>query len=145
MHIETVPFLPEHFYVLELREIDALDINGLDMEQYFELWQANGTKTIFVNGQVAGIFGSLTNTGVGLIYGLSADIVSCIPVFLTKTIKVLINALFATGCHRVEAYCHRDNARSVRWLTRTLGFEVEGLMRKSGHNAQDRYILARLR
>ncbi len=143
MHIETVPFLPEHFYVLELRGIDALDIAGLDMEQYFELWQANGAKTIFVNGQVAGIFGSLANAGVGLIYGLSSDMIARIPLFVTKIIKEMVEGLLVSGCHRIEAYCHQDNERSVLWLTRSLGFKVEGLLCKSGANAQNRYILAR--
>lgn len=88
------------------------------------------------------IYSSVLDEGVGLIWAVTSPLTERLSLLVTRLGRTHIQALFDAGAHRVEAYCHRENRRSLRWLTRSLGFTVEGLMRRSGPNGQDRYLLS---
>lgn len=133
-------FAPEHYTRLILRREDAADLSALPANNLVSGW--SGGSTVLVKGEPAFIYGSIFDEGVGLIWAVTSPRTDRLGLLITRLARARIQALFNMGAHRVEAYCHRINRRSLRWLTRSLGFTVEGLMRRSGPNGQDRYMLS---
>ena len=143
MPIEFVPFEPAHFEAIELRPEEARDLEGLDRATVVKGF--HGGLTAFDGDKVACIYGAITDgSGVAQMWLLTSALVERWPLLLTKRVRHLTQWLFAQGCHRVEVYCHVDNQRSLRWLTRLAGFQVEGIIRQSGANRQDRFLLSRV-
>lgn len=141
--ISIVDFEPEHFRRIRLRREDARDLQGLPEEGLLEAWQ--GGRTLLYGGEVVLFYGTGMHQGTGYIWTVTSDLVEKLPLLVTRLGLGMIRALFKSGCHRIEVFCHAQNQRSLNWLTRSLGFRVEGLLRKSGPNLQDRYILAIVR
>lgn len=135
-----MPFHPEHYARLRLREEDAADLSGMAAGSLVSAW--SGGNTVLIRREPAFLYGSVLDDGVGLIWAVTSPLIERLFLLVTRIGRVRIQALFDAGAHRVEAYCHRENRRSLRWLTRGLGFTVEGLMRRSGPNGQDRYLLS---
>lgn len=135
-----VPFAPEHFARLRLRPEDAADLAGIPAARLVRGWA--GGSTVLLGETPAFVYGSLYDDGVGLIWAATSPLADVLPLLLTRLGRSLVGRLFEQGAHRVEAYCHKHNTRSLRWLTRSLAFHVEGLMRRSGPNGQDRYLLS---
>lgn len=143
MDIRIEDFAPEHFDAMTPRKEDAADIAGVPRETLLAGWE--GGRTVFVDGEAAFIYGARVSGGTALLWAMTAKGAERVPLFATRLAKMTTAALFRAGCHRIEAYCHVRNARSLSWLTRSLGFSVEGLLRKSGPNAEDRFILSIIR
>lgn len=139
-NIQLVNFEPWHLRRLCLRPEDAADLKGIERAELAASWQ--GGRSILLNGVPAFIYGYAANGGVVGIYALSSALADKIPLLLTRLARAFIRDSFRSGAHRIEAYCHADNLRSLHWLTRSLGMRIEGLLRKSGPNAQDRVILS---
>lgn len=140
MDIRIVDFVPEHYKAMTLRAEDAADLAGIDKAVLFDSWQ--GGRTLFVNGEVAFFYGAVARMGTGSLWAVTSPQTQTVPLLATRLAKSMIRALLKSGCHRIEATCHVANARSLAWLTRSLGFVVEGVMRSHGPNRQDRYLLA---
>lgn len=138
--IYIVDFEPEHFARITLRKEDALDIKGLETEALLRGW-VDG-RSVLYGDQVVCFYGVSINDGVGQIWSVTSPLAERLPLLITRIGQGLVKSLIRYGCHRVEVFCHVKNKRSLRWLTRCLGFRVEGLLRQSGPNRQDRYILA---
>ena len=139
--ITIAPFTPEHFHALALREEDRADFAGIDETELFAVW-ADGA-TYLRDGQPFLIYGGTLLDGVATVWLVGSAACDSLPLFICKEARRRITWLFEEGgVHRVESYCHRNNTRSLYWLIRQVGFKVEGLMRKSGPNKQDRYLLA---
>lgn len=140
--VRIVSFVPEHYGRLRLRPEDAADLTGIQASTLISGWK-NG-NTLLLGDEPVMIFGSLMDEGVGLIWAVTSPLIARFSLLVTRLGRVHIQSLFDAGAHRVEAYCHKNNTRSLGWLTRSLGMSVEGLMRRSGSNAQDRYLLSAL-
>lgn len=140
--VSIAPFVPEHYPRLLLRPEDAADLAGIPAERLVSGW--SGGKTVFVGDRPAFIYGAVLEDGVGLLWAVTSPLTERLALLITRLGRVHVQTLMEAGAHRVEAYCHRENRRSMRWLTRSLGFSVEGLMRRSGPNGQDRYLLSLL-
>lgn len=140
MHITAVDFIPEHFDAMVLRAADAADLAGVDRETLLEAWR--GGRTVFVDGAVAFFYGARARHGTGWLWAVTSPVGEKVPLLAVRLGKNMLRALFNAGCHRVETLCHTGNARSLAWLTRSLGFTVEGLLRQCGPNRQDRYVLS---
>lgn len=141
MNIKVVPFGPEHMRRFMPRPEDAADLEGIEIADLCADW--HGWSTVMVDDCApAFFFGTELEDGVGVIYAVTSPLVDNMGLFITKLARFEITSLFDQGAHRVEAYCHVGNMRSLKWLTQSLGMTVEGLMRKSGQNAQDRYLLS---
>lgn len=138
--IKIVDFEPEHYQRIRLRREDARDLQGLSEESLFEAWK--GGRTLLYGDEVVLFYGTGIHQGTGYIWTVTSDLVGKLPLLVTRLGLNMIRALFKSGCHRIEVFCHSKNQRSLNWLTRSLGFRVEGLLRKSGPNRQDRYILS---
>ncbi|MDL2291289.1 GNAT family N-acetyltransferase [Desulfovibrio sp. OttesenSCG-928-F20] len=141
--IQIVDFEAEHFRRITLRPEDALDIRGIDEEQLLKAWA--GARTLLCNGQVVLFYGSGIHQGTGYLWTVTSALAQRLPLLITRLGQGLVRSLFNSGCHRVEAFCHCDNHRSLNWLQRCLGFQIEGLLRQSGPNRQNRYILSIVR
>ena len=133
-------FEPGHFARLRLRKEDSLDLAGIEPESLFSSWK--GGRTVFLGQEPAMVYGYWEKSGTAGIWALTTPFLNRFPLFVTRLARTGIEGLFQCGNHRVETYCHSRNARSFAWLTRSLGFRVEGLMRRCGPNKQDRYLLA---
>lgn len=140
--IWVVPFEMRHFWKMPLRDEDAADLAGVDPADLAKGWE--GGMTLLYKGQPAFIYGALYEGGEALIWAVTSPLVDRLPLTITRVAKGVIDQLWSAGAHRIMAHCHKDNQRSLRWLGR-LGFAVEGLMRKCGPNAQDRYLMAMVR
>lgn len=140
MNIKVVPFEPGHFGRMILREEDAEDLKGIPAADLCASWR--NFSTVMLDGSPAFLFGTELDGGSGVIYAITSPSVDRLGLFITKLARFEIAGLFDQGAHRVEAYCHARNMRSLNWLTKSLGMTIEGLMRKSGPNAQDRYLLS---
>ena len=140
MNIHIVDFAPEHFDAMVLRTEDATDLAGVEREVLLRSWE--GGFTVLYNNEPAFFYGGWMEQGCGVLWAVSSPLTDKLPLLAVKLGRQKVRQLLDAGCHRVEAYCHTHNARSLRWLTRSLGFSVEGIARKSGPNAQDRFILS---
>ncbi|SBV99051.1 hypothetical protein KL86DPRO_11501 [uncultured delta proteobacterium] len=140
MDITVVDFKPEHYDAMPLRAEDAMDLAGIDRAFLLQGWE--GGHTLLYNGEPAFFYGGWMEQGCGLLWAVSSPLTDKLPVLTVKLGREMIGRLLRAGCHRVEAYCHTHNAKSLAWLTRSLGFSVEGVARKSGPNAQDRFLLS---
>lgn len=140
MEIQIADFIPGHFASMVLRKEDAADLAGIDPETLYVGWRDG--RTVFVNGKIAFVYGAEARHGTGFLWAVTTAETENTPLFATRLGRNVIRALFRSGCHRVEANCHVRNTRSLAWLTRSLGFTVEGVMRKCGPNKQDRYLLS---
>lgn len=138
--LQIIDFEPEHFLTMRLRKEDALDLEGIDREALISSWQ--GGRTVLKDGQPAFIFGYTAVEGVVSIWAVTSPLVHDLGLMFTRLAKTAIRGFLRAGAHRVEAYCHADNVRSLAWLTRSLGMRVEGLMRRCGPNKQDRFLLS---
>ena len=138
--ISIVPFRPAHFSALPLREEDEKDFRGIDIDTLLECWA--DSVTYLYEGKPILIYGGSLQGGVASIHLVGSSAFGRLPLCICKEARKRVAELFAAGAHRVEAYCHEDNKRSLMWLVRMLGFRVEGLMRKSGPNAQGRFLLS---
>lgn len=139
-NIQIVPFTPEHFQRIRLRVEDAADLSGIDADALVRGW-ADG-RTILKGGEVMFFYGYVNNGGVVTFWAVTGERTGELGLFLTRLARAGIRELLAAGAHRIEAYCHHANRRSLRWLTKSLGMRVEGLVRKSGPNRQDRFLLS---
>lgn len=142
MDVKIVLYEPRHWIRFNIRAEDDADLNGIPMRDIF-----NGTnllcwRTVLIGSDPAFFFKTELEDGVGTINAITSPLVDQIPLLITRLGRSKIKRLFEQGAHRVEAYCHAGNERSLRWLTRSLGMTIEGLMRQSGPNAQDRYLLS---
>lgn len=135
-----VPFVPEHYRRMRLRKEDAADLAGLSPASLVSGW--SGGSTVLLGDAPAFLYGALLDEGVGVIWAVTSPLTGRLGLLITRIGRETVRTLFDRGAHRVEAYCHKDNTRSLRWLTRCLGFTVEGLMRRCGPNRQDRYLLS---
>lgn len=142
MRVTQAPFEAAHFLRMPLRHEDEADLAGLNFTDLCDSWAA-GT-TVLLDDEPAFFYGTDLDEGVGMIWAVTSPQTDLLPLFITRLARARIQGLFNAGAHRVEAYCHKDNRRSLRWLTESLGFTIEGLMRKSGPNAQDRYLMSLL-
>lgn len=140
MRIHIADFIPDHFKTMTLRKEDAADLAGIDRKILYAGWK--GGRTVFVDADVAFIYGAEMRHGTGFLWAVTSPKTQGVPLLATRLAKGVIRALGNAGCHRIEANCHVNNTRSLTWLTRSLGFSVEGVMRRSGPNKQDRYLLA---
>lgn len=140
MDIRITDFTPEHYDAMPLRAEDAADLAGIDRESLLRGWE--GGSTLLYNGEPAFFYGGRVEKGCGYLWAVSSPLAEKLPLLAVKLGREMVGRLLRAGCHRVEAYCHTRNARSLAWLTRSLGFSVEGVARKSGPNAQDRFLLA---
>lgn len=140
--VSIAPFLPEHYARLPLRPEDAADLSDIPAQRLVSGWE--GGNTVFVGDRPAFIYGIVLEEGVGLLWAVTSPLTERLALLITRLGRVHVQALLDAGAHRVEAYCHKDNRRSLRWLTRCLGFSVEGLMRRCGPNGQDRFLLSLL-
>lgn len=138
--LRIVDFKPEHFACIRLREEDAVDLAGIEAGQLLGGWAAG--RTLLKDEEPAFIYGYCENQGTILLWALSSPLVETLPLLVTRLARNGIVGFLEAGAHRVEVYCHIDNIRSLAWLTRSLGFRVEGLMKRCGPNRQDRFILA---
>ncbi|MCC8194718.1 MAG: GNAT family N-acetyltransferase [Deltaproteobacteria bacterium] len=140
MDIRIVDFEPEHYDAMPLRAEDAEDLAGMDRESLLEGWE--GGFTVMYNGEPAFFYGGSMDRGCGMLWAVSSPLADKLPLLVVKLAREMVKRLLDAGCHRIEAYCHTHNARSLAWLTRSVGFSAEGVIRKSGPNAQDRFILS---
>lgn len=139
-HVAIVDFEPWHFAVMKLRDEDAADLAGLDRLSLIRGWA--GGRTVLQGRDPAFIYGYKVMEGTVLFWALSAHVVKNMPLLVTRLARNGVRKAFKAGMHRVMVYCHVENTRSLAWLTRSVGFQVEGLMRRSGPNKQDRYLLS---
>lgn len=140
MEIRVVDFIPAHFECMVLRKEDAADLAGIDPELLYANWSES--RTVFVNEEIAFFYGAEMRHGTGFLWAVTTAKTEEVPLLATRLGRNVIRALLRAGCHRVEANCHVENTRSLAWLTRGLGFSIEGIMRKCGPNKQDRYLLS---
>lgn len=138
--IAIVNFMPWHFTHMRLRREDAADLAGLDAEDLARGW-AEG-RTLFKEREPVFIYGFTVNSGTASLWAVTSPLLGAMPLLITRLAKSGIERLFKTGVHRIEVLCHAKNARSLAWLTRCLGFQVEGMLRRCGPNRQDRFLLA---
>lgn len=138
LHIEN--FEPCHFYTMRLRKEDTADFAGLDREELVQLWKHG--RTLLHQEEPILIYGFTENRGTASLWAVTSQQTDSYPLFITRLALNGMARLFRLGIHRIEVYCHCKNGRSLAWLTRMLGFQVEGLMRHCGPNKQDRFLLA---
>lgn len=138
--VHIADFAPCHYAAMQLREEDARDLAGIGLEYLLDGWQ--GGRTVFKGGKPAFIYGYKANYGTLALWAVSSPLAASLPLFITRLARGGIRGAFQAGAHRIEAYCHVGNIRSLAWLTRSLKFRVEGLMKRSGPNRQDRFLLA---
>lgn len=135
-----VPFEQDHFFRMPLRPEDEADLDGLDMLGLFPSWQ--GGFTALYDDKPVCIFGGNYDEGVVTMWAVTGLLTDRLPLAVTKEARALITAFFNRGAHRIQVYCHKDNKKSFDWLQRALGFSLEGFMRKSGPNKQDRFLFS---
>ena len=140
MDIRIVDFCPEHYDTMPLRAEDAADLAGIERRFLVKTWE--GGHTVLYNGEPAFFYGGWMDAGCGMLWAVSSPLADRLPLLVVKIGRQVVRQFLAAGCHRIEAYCHTHNAKSLQWLTRSLGFSVEGVARKSGPNAQDRFVLS---
>lgn len=143
MDIRIVDFEPEHFERMPVRAEDAADFAGMNPGPLLEGWKKG--RTVLYRGEPAFFYGARIDFGTGYLWAVSSVLTDRLPLLTVRLGRATVRSLFNAGCHRVEAYCHAGNLRSLNWLTRSLGFSVEGVMRKCGPNRQDRFLLSILR
>lgn len=139
-NVRIVDFEPEHFSTIRLRMEDAADLDGIDTAWLLSGWA--GGRTVLKNGEPAFFYGYRAIYGTICMWAVSSPLVDSMPLLITRLGKSGIREMFKAGAHRIEVYCHIGNTRSLAWLTRCLGFRLEGLMRRTGPNRQDRFLLA---
>lgn len=133
-------FIPQHFYRMRLRREDALDLAGIEREDLLRSWV--GGRVLLKGDDTVMIYGYTVCMGTASLWAVTSPLLNSLPLLVTRLAKRGIRGLFRAGAHRVEVYCHAGNSRSLVWLTRCLGFRIEGLMRGCGPNRQDRFMLA---
>jgi RimJ/RimL family protein N-acetyltransferase len=140
------PFEPMDAYLIELRNIDKADYAGID---YFWLvygyWNASQVKwTIEADGKIVACGGVRMCGAEGTAWILSSELVNTHRKVFHKTVKRLIDDMFAVyGARRIATLVLPQNKISRRWLKR-LGMRPEGLARKCGPNGLDRLMYARV-
>ena len=138
--LSIMNFEPGHFQRMKLRREDAEDLAGLDPAGLTRSWE--GGRTLLKGGEPVMIYGFSVCQGTATLWAVTSPLLRSLPLFVTRLARNGIQGLFQAGVHRIEVYCHARNMRSLVWLTRILGFRVEGLMRCCGPNRQDRFLLA---
>lgn len=127
MEITTEPFEATHFYGMTLRPEDAADLEGADIHKLIKEWKSTHSETAFVDGVPAFLFGSkLDKNGHGYLWAVASPLADKCALYATKRTRARIQGLFVEGAKMVEAYCHKDNARALRWLTKGLGMTIMG-------------------
>ena len=138
--VRIVDFEPGHFFAMPLREEDAADMAGIDTDYLLRGWQ--GGRTVLKKGIPVFFYGYKEHLGTVTLWLVSSPLVDSMPLLITRLGRHGVAAMFRAGAHRIEVCCHVGNMRSLAWLTRMLGFRVEGLMKQCGPNRQDRFLLA---
>lgn len=126
MRIEVVPFEDWHYMVMDVRKEDDLDLRGADLGDLFEGWKT--CETVLVDGEPAFFYGSLVENGRGYLWAVTSHFVDKMPLYCTRRARARVREMFQQGAYVVEAYCHKANARGLRWLRRGLGMSVVGEM-----------------
>lgn len=141
--LAVVPFEPGHLAALELRPADGADMAGLDLAGLAGTWAGHPAWTVLDGTRVVACYGAVVRGGTATLWALTSREVERHPLRATRTGRALVRWLTGPmGCHRVEALVHVGNVRSRRWLARMLGLRCEGLLRASGPNRQDRFLMA---
>lgn len=83
--------------------------------------------------------------GHAVCWAMFDDHVRAVPVHgLTGVIRKRIWVeMHQAGLRRLESTVDVHDRQALRWA-RIVGFEIEGLMRKSGIDAQDQWLIARI-
>lgn len=141
-------FQPEDAFDISLRRLDAEDLQGADIGALAHLfWGVSQIRQTITtdDGLIVACGGVFVDAhGQGYAWILSSDFVSKYAKTFHRTVKNWLHSAFdGFGCVRVQTLVYKKNKRSCRWLER-LGMVREGLCKKCGHNALDRYIYARV-
>lgn len=130
-------FRPEHLYGLEFRQVDRESMKGIpNTAGMIENMARNGLfYTVFDDYSrivaVAGVYELWP--GVGEAWFGPTDLIEKHALSVTRAVKYFLTVItIALRLHRVQADVIEYHARSHAWLTKTLGFSEEGLMKSYG-------------
>jgi hypothetical protein len=138
-------FLPEH-----LEQVDPLDVYSGEnntKKLILEVYEAPGShiRTLFsVRGEVLAVFGGFANGHKMSIWAYASKLIYKYPKqYHSSMLKVIEEASKEFSLVRMESVIFADNIVALK-QHKALGFEVEGLMRRSGPKGQDEILLARI-
>ena len=150
--ISLGPFKIEHFDEIQpnLRPIDAIAIQGLDMKEYRKVLQGQMESApigsfLTDDGQVAAICGAIKRwDGVADFWMLTTNLVTKYPLSFHKECILGLNFLTETfNIHRLQASIADKHIVSQRWAHR-LGSKQECLMEAYGPDGANHYLYARV-
>ena len=146
-------FHPKDALKIKLRERDARDTEGMSPLAWAFIFDSFGeAKTLMLeNGDIVACGGCVQNFGGGVadFWALTSDHIREYWKSFAVACRDGINDFIEKhGLHRVQAYTlalddggkDPELDRFMTWL----GFEWEGLLRKTGPNALDRHLYARV-
>lgn len=143
---EIVPFDPEHFNGMDLRDPAAVHGYGPEYRdllgryaQWGPAWTLLSDGRPIMSGGVVILW-----PGVGEAWTLISKQVTDYPLAAVKALrKCIAEAVERHGLRRIQATARRNDDRAVA-LLHVLGFKVEGLMPRYGPDGEDYYMCGRV-
>lgn len=146
-------FHPRDVLKIKLRARDLKDTEGLSPLAWAYIFEQSGQARTLMreDGEVVACGGGIIHFGGGCadFWTLTSDLVhDHFKSFAASCASVIMDNVRMYGLHRIQAYTlalddggrDQETDRFMEWL----GFEWEGFCRKTGPNALDRHLYARV-
>ena len=139
---KIVDFRDTDFDNMCIRELDNLNF---DKEKMKGIGTSYPTYTYLVDEEPAAVFGVVPmSTTSAEIWSITSDTIDEHPIAYVRWSKhVIKQTMDSMGLVRLQAVCLVIHDISKRWLE-SLGFNVEGIMRKYDSKQNDYYMMARI-
>lgn len=134
-----------------MREVDKQEIycqrnDDCPLTFAYELAHTPGESFTCLHDGVPVAVGGVSNVcpGVGQMWLIATDQWPKVCRELTKFTRNVIAAGLDGQYHRLQVQVAALHEQSQQWLTRSLGFEHESIMKNAGKNGEDFYMVRRL-
>lgn len=132
--IKVVPFVPEHFEKIVLRDCykrENISVVGMKAATF-----------LLENEPMAIVGAQIIFDGVLQAWALTSDLISKKPIAFTKACKLMLkNQIEEHKIRRVQITVRTDYDHGWNWAI-ALGFELEGIMRNYGPDGCDYGLFA---
>ncbi len=141
-----VPFRPEHFDDMKLRDPGAVNGYGPGYRELMARYPEMGPAWTLLRDERPVFSGGIVIlwNGVGEAWTLMSERVREYPLAVVKTIRFCIDeAVRSYQLRRVQATVKKHDDRAIA-LLHAVGFKIEGLMEQYGPDGEDYYMVRRL-
>lgn len=140
------PFEVDDLLFINLRDFDRHLFSGMDqciVNEIMARIKQGEAWTCEYDGKILFFFTIHEYNGMATISLVASEEADKHPTVFALASKNKVDEL-AEKYRRIQATVHCEYEQSIKWLE-SMGFEVEGTMRKYDHNGDDYYIMARVR